>query len=122
MAKISEYKSAALKLGSLYITGAKLKTTEIAVSLISALVLGAIALIIAAIAVFFVSVGAAFQLAQFMDPIYAFIIVGALYLLLLVTIWAFRRTLIVDPLSRILSRIILSNPINTDEDETDSPE
>ncbi len=122
MATISEYKSAVLKLGSLYISGAKLKTTEIAVRFMSAIVLGAIALIIVAIAVFFVSVGAAFQLAQFMDPIYAFVIVGAMYLLLLVTIWAFRRSLVVDPLSRILSRIILSNPINLKDDETDSPE
>lgn len=124
MAKLSEYRSAAVRLVSLYVSDAKLKTTEIAVRLLSAVLIGAIALIVLAIAVFFISVGVAFQLAQYMDPIWAFIIVGGFYVVLLALIWLLRRVVVVNPLSRILSRIILSNPIklNDDDDETDSPQ
>lgn len=121
MAKFSEYRSASLRLLSLYISGTKLKTTEIAIRLLSAILIGAIALMILAIAVFFVSVGVALQLARFMDPIWAFFIVGGFYVVLMALTWIFRRTVVVNPLSRILSRIILSNPIKlNDEDETDS--
>jgi len=121
MAKFSEYRSASFRLLSLYVSSTKLKTTEIAVRLLSAVLIGAIALMILAIAVFFVSVGVALQLAQFMDPIWAFFIVGGFYVILMALTWFFRRAVVANPLSRVLSRIILSNPIKlNDEDETDS--
>lgn len=121
MAKFSEYRSASFRLLSLYVSSAKLKTAEIAVRLLSAILIGAIALMILAIAVFFVSVGVALQLAQFMDPIWAFFIVGGFYVILMALTWIFRRAVVANPLSRVLSRIILSNPIKlNDEDETDS--
>lgn len=111
MAKFSEYRTSFIRLVSLYIANTKLKTTEIAVRLLSAILIGAIALILIAIIVIFLSMSGAYCLAQYMGPVYAFLIVGGFYIALLAFVWFCRTAVVINPLSRILSHIILSNPI-----------
>ena len=122
MIKFTEYKASARSLGSILLQNARLKATDLLVRLLSAFLIGAIALIITAIAIFFFTAGVAFELCETMNPIWAFSIVGLFYIVLFILIFLFRKAIIINPLCIIFSKIIISNP-NTpsDDDEKQQP-
>lgn len=117
MNEFSEYKDSASRIVKVAIDNMKLRLTDSLVQVLAGVAIGAIAIIVVAIAIFFFSAGVAFELSEEMDPIWAFAIVGGFYLLLFAIIFACRKRLIYDRLARMLSKIILKNPNNTNDEE-----
>ncbi len=120
MNEFSEYKDSATRIAKVAIDNAKLRVTDSLVQLFAGVVIGAAVTIIIAIAIFFFSAGVAFRLSEEMNPIWAFGIVGVFYLIILLLIYVFRKKLIFDPISRMISRIILKNPNTKTEEEKDN--
>jgi hypothetical protein len=88
----------------------RLVSTEKTAILISS---GVVALIIGfllAVALLFFSVGLVFLLAKVLPVFWCFIIIGMIYVILGVIVFAVRNTLITDPIARFLSRLFLDAP------------
>jgi hypothetical protein len=88
----------------------RLVSTEKTAILISS---GVVALIIGfllAVALLFFSVGLVFLLAKVLPVFWCFTIIGMIYVILGVIVFAVRNTLITDPIARFLSRLFLDAP------------
>jgi hypothetical protein len=88
----------------------RLVSTEKTAILISS---GVVALIIGfllAVALLFFSVGLVFLLAKVLPVFWCFIIIGMIYVILGVIVFAVRNTLITDSIARFLSRLFLDAP------------
>lgn len=93
---------------TLNVENIRLTIAEKAILLISALLTIIVALILGGIALLFITVGVAHVLSMWL-PIWAsYAIMAGVNILLLLLLLIFRRVLIVNPLSRVISRIMLS--------------
>lgn len=105
------------RLVRLYIEDARLAVTQRLTILLSSLVTALFVVLLAVAVVIFASVAAASELRQYMSPLAAYSIVAGFYFCLLIIVILFRRQLIVNPLSRLLSRALLSEPNKTNKDD-----
>ena len=87
----------------------RLSSAERLTLLLAAIAVAAIATILGTAVIFFLSVGAAHVLAT-VTPLGAYFIIAGFYAVLLVALFIFRRTLIVDPVARLITRLLVSPP------------
>ena len=92
----------------LQIENIRLVSTEKSAILLSTGVVAAILGIMLAFALFFISIG--LVLATALPIFWCFMIMGGIYILLGVTLYLMRTTLITDPIARFLSRLLLDEP------------
>lgn len=85
----------------------KLTLTEKMTMLISSLAIGLICVFLAVIAIFFLSMSAVDLMATELGSTWSCLIMCGFYLLLIVLLIVLRKPLIVNPLARLISRIIL---------------
>ena len=105
----------------LYLEDARLTLAEKLIRLLSAVALCSILLILGIVALVFVSVGVAIMLATSLDPLWALIIVASFYIVVLVLLVVFRNALLVNPISRFISRLILKAPQKENDHDKSAP-
>ena len=87
----------------------RLSAAERLTLLFAAIAMAALATILVTAIILFLSIGAA-QVLKSVTPYGAYFIVAGFYALLLVLLFAFRRSLIVDPIARLITRLIVAPP------------
>lgn len=92
----------------LNVQNVKLTAAEKTVALLSALAITGLAAILGMLTLLFLSIAIADFIAPSLGAGWAFLIVTCVYLLLLVIIIVFRRALIINPVSRFITRLFLS--------------
>lgn len=98
------------KLCSLEIENAKLLLTEKLTLLVAKIMLTAVVFVLSTAAMIFISMSLADFLLRSMSPAATYSIVGLFYVIVAVLVAAFRKSLIVDPVARYVSRVILDPP------------
>lgn len=110
-------KSALKRLFGLYMENIKLSVAEKLTIFLSASLLVIVGLVLGVFALAFFS-GALLEVFVMIVPVaVAYVIVGAFYLLFIVVIVAARNTLIVNPIAKFVSRLVLQ-----DDDTEDFPD
>lgn len=97
--------------------GLRLGAVDKATVLLSTIALVIVAFILVSAALLFFAIALTYWLSTVISTPWAFLIVGAIFLVLLGGIFLARRKLVFDPVARGLSRLFLS-PEKTDDDET----
>ena len=93
---------------TLQIDYAKLTTVEKLVVLLSAIAMVAVMLILGACVLFYLSFAVVFMLSDAIGSTWgAYLIVGGIFLVLMLVVYALRQKLILDPVSRFLTRLFL---------------
>ena len=113
MSSISEYIR-------LLIEDTRLNVAEKLTRVLSAAALFLLLTILVTVALVFLSIAVSVALSVAMRPLWAFIIVAGFYVILLVVLIACRRTLIVDPIARFLSSILLDPPAEAEKTSSDN--
>lgn len=85
----------------------KLTATEKLTVLLSTLILGAVCLLLGMVILILFSFALVGLFRTFMSPAWAFLSVGGILVLLIALILLFRRPLLENPISRLLSKLIL---------------
>lgn len=88
----------------------KLTLAEKMIMILSVLVLSSITFVIVMCAMVFISIGVVKFLAFHMPDYLVYILLGVLYLLLLVLLFGFKKMLIINPISRVISKLIINSP------------
>ena len=91
----------------------RLNVTEKLTRLLSALTVCALLLVLALATLLFLSLAAGPALADVMNPIWAYVIVASFYAVIAVVIFFCKTVLIVNPIARFLSRLLIEAPENT---------
>lgn len=91
----------------------RLNIAEKLTRLFSALTVCALVLALALATLLFLSIAAGIALANVMNPIGAYVIVGSVYAVLAVVVFLCKTPLIVNPIARFISRLLLDAPENT---------
>ena len=91
----------------------RLNVTETLTRLLSALTVCALLLVLALATLLFLSLAAGQALADVMNPIWAYVIVASFYAVIAVVIFFCKTVLIVNPIARFLSRLLIEAPENT---------
>ncbi len=91
----------------------RLNVTEKLTRLLSALTVCALLLVLALATLLFLSLAAGQALADVMNPIWAYVIVASFYAVIAVVIFFCKTVLIVNPIARFLSRLLIEAPENT---------
>ena len=93
---------------TLQIDYAKLTTVEKLVVLLSAIAMVALMLILGACVLFYLSFAVVFMLSDAIGSTWgAYLIVSGIFLVLMLVVYALRQKLILDPVSRFLTRLFL---------------
>ena len=93
---------------TLQIDYAKLTTVEKLVVLLSAIAMVAVMLILGACVLFYLSLAVVFMLSDAIGSTWgAYLIVSGIFLVLMLVVYALRQKLILDPVSRFLTRLFL---------------
>ena len=93
---------------TLHIDYAKLTTVEKLVVLLSAIAMVAVMLILGACVLFYLSFAVVFMLSDAIGSTWgAYLIVSGIFLVLMLVVYALRQKLILDPVSRFLTRLFL---------------
>ena len=95
----------------LLIEDTRLNVAEKLTRLMSAVAIAAILLFLAVVTLVFLSLGISMALSEVMKPLWAFIIVAGFYMVLCVVLIVARKQLIVDPIARFLSKLLLNPPV-----------
>lgn len=98
------------RLGNLYVENARLTLTEKLTRLLSTIALVAVVFVLISMCLLFLSVCVCDILVEKLSPTGACLIVGGFYLLIILVIILLRRPLILDPVCRFLSRVIIEHP------------
>lgn len=98
------------KLCALEIENAKLLLTEKLTLLVAKVMLTAVVFVLSTAAMIFVSMALADFLLRTLSPAATYSIVGLFYIIVAVLIAVFRKSLIIDPVARYVSRVILDPP------------
>lgn len=98
------------RLAGLQIENAKLLVTEKLTLLLGRMALVAVAFVVSATALIFLSMSAADFLLRGLAPCWTYLIIGGFYVVIVIIACCFRRRLIVDPIARYISRVILDPP------------
>ena len=91
----------------------RLNVTEKLTRLLSALTVCALLLVLALATLLFLTLAAGQALADVMNPIWAYVIVASFYAVIAVVIFFCKTVLIVNPIARFLSRLLIEAPENT---------
>lgn len=94
----------------LLLEDARLTLAEKLTRLLSAIALCALLLILGIVALVFVSIAVAIMLAASLNPMWALVIVATFYIVVLVVLLVCRNALLVNPIARFISRLVLKAP------------
>ena len=94
----------------LLVEDTRLSAAEKLTRLLSAIALFALLTILSTVALVFISIAVGVALADAIDPLWSFIIVAGFYVMLLVLLVVCRTVLLVNPISRFISRLLLPAP------------
>lgn len=109
------------RLVSLEVEDAKLMLTEKLTLLLGRVTLVAVAFVLSACVVIFLSMSISDLLLKSFSPWVTYMIVAAFYAVLICVVALFRRQLIVDPIARYISKVILDpKPKRTVQHKSDS--
>jgi hypothetical protein len=115
----------AKKIGQLYVEGLRLKATEKLAIFLATVAFYAVMALLGLVLLIFVSLGVGHLLATTIAPHWAYLLVAAFYLLLMVLVAIFKRRIFGDPIARFLSLLFIDDPNPSDKDEpsdtTDQP-
>lgn len=106
------------KLVSLEVENARLMLTEKLTLLFGRLALVAVCFILAACVVIFLSMSVSDLLLQSLSPWATYMIVAGFYALLIILLAIFRKALIIDPIARYLSSVLLDPPASSTQPQT----
>lgn len=98
------------RLVSLEIENVRLLLTEKLTLLLGRIALVAVTFVVSSAALIFLSMSVADFLMRGLEPCWTYLIIGGFYVAIVVVIACFRRRLIVDPIARYISRVILDPP------------
>lgn len=98
------------KLIKLYCLDARLSVTRRLTMLMSSLMTAVVVILLIMAIIICGTLALGFELRQYMSPAAAYGIIAGGYLLLIIIVLALKRTLIVNPLARLLSRALLDEP------------
>lgn len=99
----------------LLVEDTRLSLAEKLTRLLSALAVCAIVIILATVAVVFITIGVSVALAPYLGPQWSLFIVAGVYVLLIAAILVFKSALVVNPIARFISRLILQPPVSHDK-------
>jgi CBS domain containing-hemolysin-like protein len=99
------------------IDNVRLSAAEKLTILLSAVAFYAIVIVVALVALVFISIGIGHLLATTIAPQLAYIYIALFYIILLVVLFAFRKTIFLDPISRFVTRLLVKPPKTDAEDE-----
>lgn len=102
------------KYAKLLIEDTRLSIAEKLTRLLATIALASLLTIIATVALVFISIAVGIALAKSLSPLWSFVIVAGFYLSLLVILITCRRTLLVNPIARFISTILLPPPTKND--------
>lgn len=105
----------------LLVEDTRLNVAEKLTRLLSAIALASLVTIITTVALVFVSIAVGIALSDMLTPLWAFVIVAGFYLLVLVLLITCRRVLLVNPIARFLSVLLLEAPKNPDGHDESTP-
>lgn len=97
------------RLIKLYIEGARLGTVERLTRLLSAIAIAFFGTLLLIVGVTFISLGIAVILSRMIEPWAVYCIIGAFYILIVTVTYAFRHSLIINPICRRLSKLLLKS-------------
>lgn len=98
------------RLCGLEVENARLLLTEKLTLLLGRISLVAVSFVVSAAALVFLSMSVADFLLRGLAPCWTYLIIGGFYVMIIVIVACFRRRLIVDPIARYISRVILDPP------------
>ncbi len=101
------------RLFNLEVENARFLVTEKLVVLLSSITFYAILAVIITCVTIFLTIGAVNLMLERVEPHWAYMIVAAFYLMLMLILIIFRRQLIINPIARFLSSVILDPPSAT---------
>ncbi len=102
--------SEAKRLVGLELENARLLATEKLTLLLGRIALVAVCFVVSATALVFMSMAVADFLLQDLPPRWTYLIIAVFYILIIVIAASFRRRLIIDPIARFISRVLLDPP------------
>ena len=102
---------------TLYLDNVRLSAAEKLTLLFSALALYSIALVLAMVMMVFVSMGIATMLAEYIAPFWSYFIVAGVFLTVIVLMFVFKTQLLLNPIARFISSLLVSPPKTDDTDE-----
>lgn len=105
------YKNLWVKLSELiklYLANTKLTATEKIARLLATIALCAIVAVLSVLAFFFLSIAVVHWIASETGSEWAYIIMGGFYLLLMIVFVSFKKQLIVNPICKFISQLLLS--------------
>lgn len=105
----------------LLIEDTRLGLAEKLTHLLGAITVCALIVSLALVMLVFVTIGVSLLLAPVLSPMWSFFIVAGFYLLLIVTVIVFRRQLIIDPIARFVSSLIVQAPQPPKTSSDDQP-
>ncbi len=95
----------------------RLSMAEKLTRLLSAVALCALLTIVGTVALVFVSIAVGFALADAIDPLWSFVIVAGFYIILMAVLVLCRTSLLVNPIARFISRLVLQAPAKQNNDD-----
>ncbi|MCC8176164.1 MAG: phage holin family protein [Bacteroidales bacterium] len=108
------------RLGRLYVESARLMVAEKLSRLLSGIALAMISFILGICFLVFVSLCVGRVLTELLPDYWSYLIIGGFYLLLIALLVVFRQSLLVNPIARFISRIVVEPPKTHTHDEQDS--
>lgn len=104
----------------LLVEDTRLGLAEKLTRLLSAIAVSAVLVILALVAMVFVSIGISYLLAPVISPVWSFLAVAAFYLVLIAVFVALKRQLVVDPIARFISSLLVEPPVSTPTPTSDN--
>lgn len=101
----------------LLVEDTKLSVVEKLTRLLAAIAMCSLLTILITAALVFISIAAGLALSTIIPPLWAFIIVAGFYIIVMVLLICFRTKLLVNPIARFISRLILDAPKTPESDD-----
>lgn len=100
---------------SLYLDNARLTAAEKLTLLLSAVALYSVAMVLGMVALVFITMGIASVLSAYIAPFWSYLIVGGVFVALIVILFVFRTQLLINPIARFISKLIVKEPKEEEE-------
>jgi len=108
------------RLFNLEVENARLLVTEKLTRLLSAIAFYAIVAVIITCVTIYITIGVANLIMEYVEPHWAYMLVASFYLILLLLLITLRKQLIINPIARFLSTVILDPPASGPKNDKQS--
>lgn len=103
----------------LLVEDTKLNMVEKLTRLLSAIAMCSLLTILITAALVFISIAAGLALSTIIPPLWAFIIVAGFYIIVMILLICYRTRLLVNPIARFISRLLLDAPKSQNPESND---